>query len=104
MTGLDHITAGRTTIRALLVAVLLTAAIGAAGTASANVIDGKGNDVLVGTGDDAVAYAFPINNVTVFGYRMVAAEPRPSVPASDATSASCAACVALVPSQDMDPY
>ena len=40
-----HITAGRTAIRALLVAVLLTAGIvGTAGTAAAEPMDGKGDD------------------------------------------------------------
>lgn len=105
MKALTHITAGRTAIRALLIAVVLTAGIaGTSGTAVAEPMDGKGDDPfpptlysldgkgndpfppalysLDGTGNDvypppaqhspgwiggdAVASAFPIDNVTVF--------------------------------------
>jgi len=46
MTDLPHITAGPTAFRVLLVAALrTTAAVGTAGTAAAEPIDGKGNDV-----------------------------------------------------------
>jgi len=86
-----HITAGRTAIRLLLVATVLTVGIvGTAGTAAAEPmdgmgddpypddlyesLDGKGNDVyppparhsLGWIGNDAVTAAFPIDNVTVF--------------------------------------
>jgi len=45
MTALNHITAGRTAIRVLLVAVVLTAATaGTVGTAAAEPMDGKGDD------------------------------------------------------------
>lgn len=45
MKALTHITAGRTTIRALLIAVVLTAGIaGTGGMAAAEPMDGKGND------------------------------------------------------------
>ncbi|SEP32079.1 hypothetical protein SAMN04487948_1502 [Halogranum amylolyticum] len=45
MKALTHITAGRTAIRALLIAVVLTAGIaGTSGTAAADPMDGKGND------------------------------------------------------------
>jgi hypothetical protein len=64
MKALTHITAGRTAIRALLVAVVLTAGIaGTAGTAAAEPMDGKGNDVPTlppslysfdGTGNDVL--------------------------------------------------
>jgi hypothetical protein len=49
--------------------------VGGVGTAAADPLDGKGNDVptlppslysLDGTGNDATINAFPINNVTVF--------------------------------------
>jgi hypothetical protein len=46
MTDRPHITAARTAFGVLLVAALLTiAAVGTAGTAAAEPIDGKGNDV-----------------------------------------------------------
>ena len=69
-----HITAGRTAIRLLLVAAVLTAGIvGTVGTAAAEPMDGKGNDVypppvrhsLGWIGDETVTAAFPIDNVTV---------------------------------------
>jgi hypothetical protein len=45
MTALNHITAGRTAIRVLLVAVVLAGAIaGTVGTAAAEPMDGKGDD------------------------------------------------------------
>jgi hypothetical protein len=45
MKALTHITAGRTAIRALLVAVVLTAGVaGTVGTAAAEPMDGKGDD------------------------------------------------------------
>jgi hypothetical protein len=47
MKALTHITVGRTAIRALLIAVVLTAGFaGSFGMAAAEPIDGKGNDVL----------------------------------------------------------
>lgn len=76
MKELTYVTAGRTVIKALLVAAVLTAVIvGGVGTTAAEPLDGKGNDVptlppslysLDGTGNDATINAFPINNVTVF--------------------------------------
>ena len=46
MKALTHITAGRTAIRALLIAVVLTAGIvGTSGMTAATPLDGKGNDV-----------------------------------------------------------
>ena len=82
MKALTHITVGRTAITALLVAVLVTAGIvGGVGTAAAEPMDGKGNDVptipltlyeslvdgvVDGIGNDATIDAFPINNVTDF--------------------------------------
>jgi len=89
MKALTHITAGRTAIRALLVAVVLTTAVaGSVGVAAAEPMDGKGNDPfppalysLDGKGNDVypppaqhsfgwigdgtVTSAFPIDNVTV---------------------------------------
>jgi hypothetical protein len=74
MKALTHITAGRTVIKALLVTVVVTVGVaGTVGTAAAEPIDGKGNDVypppgvyasLDGKGDGAVTSAFPSNNVT----------------------------------------
>ena len=94
MTALDHITAGRIALRALLITVVVTA--GIAGTAVAEPMDGKGNDpypegvylsldgkgndvypppgvyasrmagVIDGKWNDAAIRAFPINNFTVF--------------------------------------
>jgi hypothetical protein len=71
-----NITVGRTAIKALLIAAVLTAGIvSGVGTAAAEPLDGKGNDVptlppslysLDGVGNDATINAFPINNVTVF--------------------------------------
>ncbi len=87
-----NITVGRTAIKALLIAAVLTAGIvGGVGTEAAEpmdgkgddpyppslyaALDGKGNDVptlppslysLDGMGNDAAINAFPINNVTVF--------------------------------------
>jgi hypothetical protein len=90
MKARTHITVGRTAIRALLVAVVLTAGIaGTAGMAAAEPMDGKGNDpfppslysldgkgndvyppparhALGWIGDDVVTAAFPIDNATVF--------------------------------------
>ena len=86
MKALTHITVGRTAIRALLiVAVLMVGIVGTSGMAAATPLDGKGNDVYPpphqysldgkgndvltesfgGVGDDAVTFAFPIDNVTL---------------------------------------
>ena len=72
MTVLDHITAGRTVLRALLIAVVVTAGIaGVAGTVAAEPMDGKGDDpfppsltlgswtdVIDGTGNDVLSVGF----------------------------------------------
>lgn len=82
MKAVTHTSVGRTAIRTLLIAVVVTAAIvGGVGTAAAEPMDGKGNDVptipptlyesrmngvIGGTGNDATIDAFPIDTVTVF--------------------------------------
>lgn len=107
MKGLDHITAGRTAIRTLVVAVVLTAAIaGTGGTAAAEPIDGKGNDVLTGVGNDVLTYAFPIDNVTFVGYQTSSIEQLSpdSLSLPGAHSGLDDVFVALIWSQDMDPY
>jgi hypothetical protein len=111
----NHITAGRTALRTLLVAVVVTAAVVATGgTAAADVIDGKGNDVIDGKGNDPMVYAllddgvtaFPIDNVTAVGSQTVSVERlSAALPAlSDALLVVASASTAPVPSQDMDPY
>lgn len=130
MKALDHITTGRTAIRALLVAVVLTAGIaGGVGPAAAEPMDGKGNDPypgslylsldgkgndpfpaglysLDGKGNDVVTNAFPINNVTVLAAQTRVSEQVSSTLGSlaDVLPDSDHNALALVWSQDMDPY
>lgn len=129
MMGHNHIMAGRTTLRALLVAIVLTAAtVGAAVPTAALSLDGKGNDPyptavsasldgkgndpfppsrygsLDGTGDDAIISAFPINNVTVVQRASGLVSAVASV-AQDMDPFVLAQAIHLdAPGQDMDPY
>jgi len=97
MKVLTHITAGRTAIRALLVAVVLTAGIaGAVGTVAAEPMDGKGDD----------PYPPALYSLDGKGNDVVVTEQLSSVlrSLSDVLPVSDHAYVALVWSQDMDPY
>lgn len=127
MTEHIHITAGRTALRTLLIAVVLTASVaGTVGMAAAEPIDGKGNDVLTarftdssvvadgigwtgtkaidGKGNDVIIERFPINNVTFFSAGMVVEQGSSNAGFVDGLSVSDLASVVLAWSQDMDPY
>ena len=130
MTALDHITAGRTVLRALLIAVVVTAGIAsAAGTVAAEPMDGKGDDpfpvgvylsldgkgndpfplsftsgswtdIIDGTGNDVVSLADQRSRFTVTSESSTAML---AFPINNVTRLSTQTIAVVLP-QDMDPY